>query len=151
MGVPRLHPAVEIFELHIEYGCLDLIEPEISADDAMVVLGLAAMHTQHPHALREHRVIGGAEAGIPESAQIFRWEKRETADVPDAARHPPMLVLGTDCLGSILDDVQPQTARQIHEGIHLADLAIEVHRHDGLDPPTGPAMNHLPRGALAAD
>ena len=64
--------------------------PEIAADERVVVLGLAAVHAQHPHVLRQLRILRRAHAGIAKGAEILGREERQAADVAHgcAARRP---------------------------------------------------------------
>src|SRR5437016_11029549 len=63
-GVPLAAsgPVVETLELHAEHRRLQLIEPEIPADERVVVLWLPAVHAQHLDAIGERRIVGDAHA-----------------------------------------------------------------------------------------
>src|SRR5207237_9819961 len=86
-GVPLAAsgPVVEALELHAEHRRLQLIEPEIPADERVVVLWLPAVHAQHLYALGERRILGDAHAGIAEADEVLSGKERESADVAEAA------------------------------------------------------------------
>ena len=98
-------PGIQVRQLHIEHCRLQLIDAEIAADQGVVVLGFAAVHPQHAHALGERRILGDAHAGIAEGAQVLGREKRQAADVTEAAGAAPCGIGGADGLGGILDDL----------------------------------------------
>src|SRR6185312_17458333 len=97
---------------------------EIAADQVVVILGLHAVHAQYPHALRERPIARRTQARIAERPEILGGKERETADVPDAARHASLPVPRADRLRGILDDGQTQAIRDVHESVHLADLPV---------------------------
>ena len=118
-------------QLHVEHRGLDLVEPEIAADELVVVLRLHAVHAQL-HELRGQRfVVGDAGAGITEGAEVLGGEERQAADVADGAGAPALRVFGADGLRGIFDDAQAVTARDLHDARHVGHLAVQVHGHDG--------------------
>ena len=120
-----------MLQLDVEHRGLQLIDTEVAADERVVVLGLAAVHAQHVHALGERRIVGDAHAGIAEGAEVLGREERQAADVAEAAGAPLLRVRSADRLRGILDDLQPVAPRDLHERVHVGHLPVQVHRHEG--------------------
>src|SRR5437879_12001948 len=112
-GVPLAAsgPVVEALELHAEHRRLQLIEPEIPADERVVVLWLPAVHAQHLAALGERRILGDAHAGIAEGAEVLRGKEREAPDVAEAAGALALGVRRADRLRRILADFKAVAPR----------------------------------------
>src|SRR5208337_5526750 len=71
-------PGIEVGEFHTQYGGLQGVQAAIGAEDVVVVLLLAAMAAKHPEALRQGRVVGGDQAPVAGTTQVFRGEEAET-------------------------------------------------------------------------
>ncbi len=69
--LPGSAPVIEMLELDVQHRRLQLIDAEIATDEGMVVLGLAAVHPQDVHPLRQGGVVGDAHPGIAEGAQVL--------------------------------------------------------------------------------
>src|SRR6202023_3665432 len=95
---PRRAPRLEVRQLDVEHGGLQLIDTEIAADEGVVVLRPAAMHAQDFHALGERGVSRDAHAGIAECAQVLSGKERQAADLAEAAGAASGGVCGTDGL-----------------------------------------------------
>jgi len=103
VALPRRAPRLEVRQLDVEHGGLQLIDTEVAADEGVVVLRLAAMHAQDFHALGERCVCRDAHAGIAECAQVLGGKERQAADLAEAAGAAAAGVRGTDRLRRILD------------------------------------------------
>ena len=142
-------PVIQPLELHAQHHRLQLIEPEVPADERVVVLGFPAMHPQDRHALRERRVVRDAHAGIAEGAQVLGGEEGQAADLTEAAGALVLRVLGSYGLRRILDDLQSVAPRALHERRHVGHLPVQVHRHEGTHSCAAAAMQQLALAPLA--
>src|SRR5450631_3924755 len=60
VSLPGRGPAIKIGELHVEHGGLQLIDAEITADQWVVILGLAAMYAQDVELLTKRPIVRDA-------------------------------------------------------------------------------------------
>jgi hypothetical protein len=130
-------------------AALQLVEPEITADNRVKIFRFAAMHAQHAHALGQFGIVRRAQTGIAERTEILTGKKREATDVADRA-DPHAFIFGADGLGSVLDDLQSMLLGDCHQRLHVGGLAVEVHRHQSADAPAGAAIDQLAAFDLAA-
>src|SRR6185312_8517696 len=136
-------PRIEMLQLDVEHRGLDFIDAEIAADVRVVVLRLAAVYAQNLYALRQLRIVSDAQPRIAEGAEILRGEEGEAPDIAEAAGAPSVRILRTDRLRRILDDLEPEAPRDLHERSDVGHLPVEVHRHDRLDGAARLAMDEL--------
>ena len=142
-------PVVEVWQLDQQHRRLQLVEPEVAADHRVVVLRLHAVHAQLLQPRRQRLVVGRAQPAVAEGTQVLGREEREAADVAEAADPPAAPVLGADRLRRVLDDPQPEARGQFRDRVHVGGLAVEVHRHDGLDAAAGDPVDQLTVAGLA--
>ncbi len=81
-------PVIEVLELDVENRRLQLIQPEVSADERVKVFGLAAMDAQDVEPLRQGRIVGDAHAGVAESSQVLGRKERQATHIAVAAGTP---------------------------------------------------------------
>ena len=103
--------ASRCFELDEQHRRLQLVQAEVAADQSVEVFRLAAVHAQDPMRSREPARCSDAHAGVAERAEILCREERQTTDVADAARAPPVRERGADRLSRVFDDREPMLAR----------------------------------------
>jgi hypothetical protein len=87
------------------------------------------VRAQAAHARGRRRIVGGDEAGVAERVEILERMGREAAEVPERAALAP-LEHRSDRLGGVLDNEHPVTLGDVHNPVHAADAAGEMHRHD---------------------
>src|SRR2546423_314987 len=80
--------------------------------------------------LRKLLVVGCHHPAFA-SGDHFVCIKTETRHVAKASRHATA-TCGTVRLGTIFDNEQIVTTRNIHEQVHIDRMPIEMHRYDGL-------------------
>src|SRR5450755_209261 len=85
---------------------------------------------QHADGVLVSRIAGDHGAAFSISAQILPRIEAEATHVADAA-HTPALVLRAVRLGGILDHDQVVPPRDLHDGVHIGGLAVEVHWNNG--------------------
>ncbi len=90
-------------KLHAENRGLQRIEPEIRADQIVMIFHLSAMLPDRAQLASECTVGCGDEARVAERAEILRRKKREAADCTDAAGGPAAIAR-PDRLGRVFDD-----------------------------------------------
>ena len=88
IALARRSPGFKMRKFDVEHGSLNLVEAKIAADDTVVVLRFAAMHSKDFQALGEHRIVRHTHARIAKRAQILGRKKRQTANVAAAASRP---------------------------------------------------------------
>ena len=126
-------PGIQVLQLDVQDGGLDLVDAEIAADEGVVILRLAPVDAQDIHPLGQGGVIGDAHAGVAEGAEVLGREERQAADVAEAAGALVIRIFGADRLRGVLDHPQAVIAGEVHERKHVRGLAVEMHRHEGFD------------------
>ena len=81
--------------------------------------------------LRNIRVIGGDDSALS-GCNVFGGVERKCAGTETADACP--FVFGAVGLAGVFNHQQPAPVCDLHDRIHLARLAEDVHRHDGLGP-----------------
>ena len=87
VALARRAPGIEVRQLHVEHRGLDFVEPEIAADELVVVLRLHAVHAQLHELRGERRIVGDAHArhrrtrrgswwGRTTGSRCRRWSRR---------------------------------------------------------------------------
>ena len=125
----RVHP-VQVRQLRQKERRLELVEPAVVALVYMVVLVIRAIIAQSPHPFRQRVVIRHHRAGVAQRTQIFAGIEAEPRRVAKGA-HPAALIGCAVGLGAVLHHLQAVAAGNGHDRVHVAGLAIQVHRHDG--------------------
>jgi hypothetical protein len=120
--VPALYP---------QDAGLERVEPEVAADEVVVVLRVHAVSPEERHRAREAGVVGGHEPAVPEGAEVLAGEERKAPDVSDRA-HRAVVMAGADGLGRVLDDGHAACAGCSQDRIHLCALPEEVDGDDRL-------------------
>jgi hypothetical protein len=120
---------------------LQFVDPKITADERVEILGLAAVHAQHPHVFGQIRIVGGAQPRIAERAEILAREERKAPDVADRPDARSVGELGADGLRGVLDDAQAVPPGDANQRIHVRGLTIEMHRHERPDSTAGRAVD----------
>src|ERR1700722_14099659 len=97
----------------------------------MMVFHSAAVPPQHLYAFEDLGVVGYDHSAVAEAAQVLAGKETQTAGV---AKRADLLsfIGGTDRLGAVFDDVQAVPPSDHHDWVHIAGLAVEVDRQDGL-------------------
>jgi len=96
-------PRIEVGEFYTQNGGLQGIQPAIGTEDVVVVLLLAAMAAKHPEALRRGRVVGGNQATVACTAQVFRGEEAEASEIANGADEA-IVVVGADGLRGVFNN-----------------------------------------------
>ena len=107
------------------------VEARVHSQQVVVVLGLPAVHPQHPELLGQDIVVGRHQASVPEPAQVLRGEKAKTPDVAESP-HGATPVMRTDRLRGVLDHPNPAPLRLVKPRGHVRRLAVEVDGDDRL-------------------
>src|SRR5579885_3365298 len=68
--------------------------------------------------------------GVSQRAEGLGWIKRETAEIAQRAGRR-LVVIGTVCVGRVLNHAQPVPPRNRQNWFHLAWLPVEMYRDDG--------------------
>src|SRR5213595_1998043 len=146
-------PPVQMLELDEQDGGLQLVEPEVAADDEMVIPGLAAVDSQDFQALRQREIVGHAHARVAERAQVLRRKEGGAADVADPAGATRARIFRADGLRRVLDHLEAVPSCQLHERVHLGHLAEQMDGHERLDTAPGGPVDQTagPHLALARD
>ena len=108
---------------------LEGVEAEIAADDLVVVLGPRAVRPQAHQLVGALRVVGDDHAAVAGRAEVLGREEGEAAVMADRAG-AAAFVLRADRLGGVFDDHKPVLLRDLHHGVHVGHLAVEMHGHD---------------------
>ena len=113
LGIPLggraslLVPAIESTELRVQHRRLKRVESRVEAHLGMVVLDVASVIAQTPHALG-HVVTGGHHcASIAVGAQVLAGVEARARDITERTRGSPRLS-GALALGSVLDQCEPR-------------------------------------------
>ena len=136
-------------QLDVEHRGLQLVDAEVTADEGVEVLGLAAVHAQHLHVLGQRGIVGDTHAGIAEGAEVLGRKERQAPHVAEAAGPRPGRIGCTDCLRRVLDDLQLVATRERHQRRHVGHLAVQMHRHQGPHTAAGAAVDELPSSLQA--
>ena len=92
-----------MFQFHSQNCRLKRVQAKVSADDAMIILWLAAMNPKHLHNLSEFFIIGDDHSAVTESAEILAGEKEKQPISPDRSRLPSFTIPSPDRLRRIFD------------------------------------------------
>src|SRR5712692_3021364 len=101
--------------------------------------GAHSMEAYDTSELGEFFVIGDDHAPVA-CHQILTCIKAETAGIPKSA-HMLLSILCTDRVGSILDDDQMTTSRDLKNFVHIARLACHMDWNDCLGPRGDPLFD----------
>ena len=121
---------LQVGQLDPQQPGLQFIQPAVGAHHLVLVAHPAAVVAEHPAPVGQVGVVGGDAAGVPEGPAALGGVKAETAHVPQAAHHPVMPVVAV-ALGAVLHHFQVVAAGNVHDLVHVAALAVEMHRQDG--------------------
>ena len=88
------------------------------------------MIAEQPYAISQLRVVGGHHSTVAKGPQILRWIKTESTKMPNRSG-ASSVILRADSLRRILDNIEFMTIGDLHDRIHLGNLSVQVHRHDG--------------------
>src|SRR5690606_35920678 len=123
-----------------------VVQPAEAGRVRALVHGLPALAVilVGPHPRPQRFVRGGDHAAFSAGGHDLVLAEGPCADVADGS-DGPALVLRTVCLRAILDHVDPALAGQLHDRIHVARPAGQVHADDcsgiggkyGFDGPRG--------------
>ena len=149
VALPGGAPVIEMAQLDVEHRGLQLVDAEVTADEGMEVLGLAAVHAQHFHVLGQAGIVGDTHAGIAEGTEVLGRKERQAPHIAEAAGARPGCIGCTDRLGRVLDDLQLVATRERHQRRHVGHLAVEMHRHQRPHSAAGAAVDELPSALQA--
>src|ERR1700682_4980505 len=88
------------------------------------------MIAQHAQRFRQLCIVGETDTRLSIRSQVFAAIETEAGNVAETA-HALALVGGSVRLGSIFDDAQTVSMSEIHDGLHLCRVAIQVDGNDG--------------------
>ena len=83
----------------------------------------------------------------PNAPRFLVGKNDKQPDVADAAGAPAVQIFRADRLGGILDDLQIELTRDLHQRTHVGALAVQVNRHQR---PTRPPVTRLINRPLSA-
>ena len=95
------------------------IDPEVSADDAMVVSVFRAVHTHDTQTFGGHRVRRRHQSRVTECAEILRREKGEAGHSPERAFAVPSRICCAQCLGRVFDYDDPAMSRFLRQALDV--------------------------------
>lgn len=75
IALPRDAPRGQVRQLHAEDRRLQRVEPEVAADQVVVILRLHPVVAQEPQPARQRLVSAGHQAAIPERAEVLAGKK----------------------------------------------------------------------------
>ena len=78
-------PSVEMRKFNPDHYRLDRVQPEVSADDTVIVLLLTSVDPFDPQFLRQPGVPDRDDSPITDASQVFRGKEGKTAEVSHAA------------------------------------------------------------------
>ena len=126
IAAARRGPVIEMRKLHAQDRGLERIEPEIRADQIVMIFDLAAVLPDRAHLARKRAVGRRHQTRVAERTQILRRKEREAAERTDASDGPAP-VARANCLRRILDDRHTGAFRNLENRRHVGALAKEVH------------------------
>src|ERR1017187_10139965 len=95
---PSRRPAIQVPELHTQYGSLQRIQSRIDADPLVKVLSRAAMDTQRHQLLGQSTVVRCHDPAVAVPAQVLAREKAEGANLSDTDRKSTRLNSSHRCI-----------------------------------------------------
>ena len=104
----------------------------------MIVLFGLAVIADHAHLAGDFLVIGGGGTGFAAGAKIFAGVEAESRNLADGAGLAPAVFLLGEIfravgLAGIFDDDELVAIRQLQDGIHVGNLAVQMYGNDGGD------------------
>lgn len=73
--LPQCRPTIQVGQLDAQHRRLQSIEPKVPADDAMVVLRLAALYSQHLQPFGKFLIVRDDHAAIAQTTEILAGKK----------------------------------------------------------------------------
>ncbi len=107
---------------------MEVAHAEVEAEHVVVIAPLHAVATDHAAALGEHIRICSDHPAFA-GHHVLGGVKAETAGAKTA--HPAAAVRRADRLRRVLDHRQAVPLRSGQDGVHIAGITVEMHRHDG--------------------
>src|SRR5688500_17167639 len=95
------------------------------------ILRAAPMDTKCLHRLGQCLILGDDHASITESTQILTGKERETSQVPEGPRWPPVIRVPPNSLGSILNDVKTVRLCHLKDRGHIGTTPKQVDGNNG--------------------
>src|SRR5438874_5536917 len=87
------------------------------------------MIAQHTERLSKFAIVGDANTGFTVSPQVFTTVEAKAGDITETA--DALALVGRSMrLGSVFDHAQSMRLREIHHGLHLYRVAIQVNGDD---------------------
>ncbi len=122
-------PRGQARRLHPKHCRLQRVDPEVPADQAMVILPLGAMGAQQPQPIGELVAAGGDEPCVAERAEVLAREEREATGQPERSG-VPAADGAAERLRRVLDDRHGCGSRHLENRVHVGALPVEMHGHD---------------------
>ena len=145
----RLIPLSQAAQFHGEHSSLNRIEAPVIALDVVVIFLRLPVVSNHLHALRHSVVVSRDRPGFAACAEVLSRIKAESRGAP----HRPCLlphvvalrkIFCAVSLASILDNNEVVARRQLHDGVHVGSLPVEVNRNNCRNRALRPALDQLP-------
>src|SRR3990170_7258288 len=124
-------PLSEVSQFNIKNCRLQTVETTVNSFKFMVIFIHSAMVGKHPRLLRYFIIISYKGPSISISSKIFPGKETETGHIPHSS-YIPVLIYGTMCLCSILNDIEIIRFGKIYNSVHLCWLPIEMNRNNCL-------------------
>ena len=121
---------IEMFELDIEEGCLELVEAGVESLVFVLVFYLAAVVGEAADHGGELVVVGGHGTGIAEGTEVFTGVEAEAGGITQRSCLSSV-PLGTNGLGVVFDDLKIMFLRKFFQSFAPAYLSVEVDEEDG--------------------
>ena len=120
-------------QLGQQHGGLDCIQTGVHAHADIVVLaaGALAVDADGTAQIRDGVIIGKDGAAVTVAAQGLGREEGRGGDIAEGAALAA-LVGTAEALGGILDEGQAVLLADGHDGVKVAGIAQDIHRHHGL-------------------
>src|SRR5690606_4377442 len=119
------------FELAEHHGALQGVHAAAHADPRVVVPGRLAVYADFATSLGDRVVIGEDGAAVAIAAQRLAGEEAGASDGGQVAALAA-LVRGAEALRGVFDDGNAVARGDGIHFVHVAHLAVQRHRHDGL-------------------
>src|SRR5688572_32432675 len=122
-----------MLKLHAKNCGLQRVEPEIPANQIVMVFHRSAVLPECAELPSQGTVRCGDEPGVSERTEILRWKKREAADGTDTAGGPAPIAC-SDRLRRVFNHRHLGPLRNLENRSHVGALPEQMDGHDGFRP-----------------
>src|SRR5947207_3241701 len=128
-SLSSLVPFVQLLKLDAKKGRLELIEARIVAFHVIVIFLFRTVIAQRSDTVGKFWIVRCHRAGVTERAEIFAWIKTVAGGMAERAGAAAFIASALG-LCVVFNDLESVLFGDIHQGIHVRRLAVEVNRHD---------------------